>query len=61
MAVAARVIVPLTVLPLLGEVRVAVGAVVSAASAAAWLTVKVFPPMLRVPLRALVLVLAATE
>jgi hypothetical protein len=53
--------VPLTVEPLEGEVTETVGAVLSAVEAAAWLTVKVFPAMVMVPERELVLVLALTE
>ena len=51
--------VPLTVLPLVGAMRVTLGGVVDAA--AAWLTVKVCPATVIVPERVLVAVLAATE
>jgi hypothetical protein len=57
-AVAVRVTVPLTVLPPLGAVKETAGGVVSAVEVPAWLTVKVLPAMVMVPVRELVEVLA---
>jgi len=54
--------VPLTVLPLDGAVRVTAGGDVSPEAApAAWLTVKELPAMVKIPERELVLVFAPTE
>jgi hypothetical protein len=55
-AEAVKVAVPLKVLPLVGAVSDMVGP-----DAAAWLTVKVWPAMVIVPVRALVVLLGATE
>jgi len=58
-AEALKLTAPLRVLPPLGAVNDTLGAVLS--EPAAWVTVKVWPAIVMVPERELVLVLAATE